>query len=215
MSSFKRARTKEQFEERKEKIVSIAMDLYDKDGYGAVNFSTISKLTNFTRPAIYSYFKNPDDILIYVLGKDFCSLNRYLEDKLESTDSLGVAEFTDVIYNGIISYPRMLKMLSINYSIIELGCTEDELITFKSYIMRTFELLGLYVSKFFSHVSEEQKVDFEFLIFTFISSVYIITHPSERQTKAIKRNNDTFTVPAFEHLCKEGIKAIVKTLAKK
>ncbi len=214
MSAFKRARTKEKIEERKEKIVSIALSLYDKGGYSAVTFSSISQLTNFTRPAIYSYFKNPDDILLYGLGKDFYSLNKYLEGKLEASDYLSINDFVDVIYEGFIAYPRLLKMLSINYSIIEIGSTKSELVSFKSHIMRTFEIFDLYVRKFFTYVNKERRVDFSFMIFSFLSSVYTLTNPSLKQIEAIRENNEHFRVPSFEHLCYEGIKTIVKSLEK-
>jgi len=213
--TFKRARTQEQFQERKDRIVSIALDLYDRDGYAAVTFSTISKITSITRPALYSYFKNPDDILLYALGRDFIELNGYLESELDRHATIDESSFAEILYKGISASPRMLKMLSINYAVIEIGSSDEKLIEFKSYIMKTFDILGKYVEKFFPHVNEQRKVNFEFIIFSFISSVYILTHPSEKQIMAIAKNSTSFKVPSYEDLCYEGLLDIITALNKR
>lgn len=210
--TFKRARTKEQFAERKERIVEIALKLYDESGYAAVSFSTISNLTSFTRPAIYSYFKSPDDVLLYALGREFSQINEVLARRLDEFSALTADEFAKLLHESFVAHPRLLKMLSINYSIIENGCTDEDLAAFKSVIMQTFSLIGSYVEKFFENVTEEKKTDFEFMVMTYMASVYTLTHPSAKQTVAIKVNNDSFKVPEFEHLCLEGLKAFTRSL---
>ncbi len=210
--TFKRARSKEQVEERTMKIVASALLLYDRDGYQAVTFKDISELTGITRPAIYSYFKNPDEILLCALGHDFDALNSGLGFEYERHNTLDDQEFAKILYDEFIKYPRMLKMLAINYSVIEVGASDEALFIFKSKIMQTFRLLGQYLEKFFMHITKARREDFCFIFFSFLSSVYILTHPSAKQSIAIKRNDSTFNVPSFEHLFFEGIRMITRSL---
>ena len=102
MVPFKRARSPEQILLRKDKIVKCALHIYDRKGYSEVNFCALSKLTELSRPAIYAYFKNTDDILLYGLGQDVDDLNNYLDNKFRSCRSLDNEGFTKILHEGFI-----------------------------------------------------------------------------------------------------------------
>lgn len=210
--SYQRARTPAQVAQRKEQIAGIALEIYDTQGYQAVTFSAIAAQSNLTRPALYTYFENTDDILLHALGLEFEEVNLQLETSLKQRGSLTTAELAQLINEALAPHPRLLKMLSLNYSVIENGSSAQQLCAFKAKIMRTFSLLGQYVEQFFPGVDETRKVEFEFIVFSFISSVYILTHPSPKQLQAIAANDAAFTVPPFERLCLQGLMAITRAL---
>ncbi len=210
--TFKRARTVEQVQARKDKIVKSALTIYDKQGYGAVNFAAVAKISGLSRPAIYSYFKNTNDILLYALSQDFIGINEYLEQKLKDTSTLDVDGFTQILYEGIMAHPRMLKMISLNYAVMENGSTDESLSSYKANILKTIALIHKFIDRFFSPISKEKRQDFLFMFFSFVLSVYVLTHPSKKQLNAIEKNDPEFKFPEFEHLSYEGLKAAVKML---
>ena len=212
--SFLRARTKEQVAQRKKQILEAAARLYDLGGYAEVNFSKISELTSLTRPAIYSYFKTPDDILLSVLGRDFELLNEALERQLTEHTSLSGDDFAVLLFENLKDQQRMLKMLSLNYSLIELQSTLSCLVEFKRHIMRTFRLISAYLEKFFPQLKEKERTNFGFILFSYLSSVYTLTNPSDKQLKAIALNDASFTVPNFTALFLTGLKVICQALNK-
>ncbi len=210
--SFIRARTSEQILKRKEKIVESALSIYDKNGYGAVNFTAIAKSSGLSRPAIYSYFKNTNDILLYALSQDFININQYLEKSLKETEHLTIEEFTKILYKCLMDHPRMLKMISLNYAVMENGSTDESLFAYKSHIIKTIALINKFIDRFFSSVTKEKRQDFLFMFFSFVLSVYVLTHPSQKQLNALEKNDPNFTFPEISHLSYEGLKAIVKML---
>ena len=54
--TFRRAHGAKQKQERIRQIVDAAAEIYDKDGYDAVTFSSVGRKVNFNRANIYHYF---------------------------------------------------------------------------------------------------------------------------------------------------------------
>ncbi|MCR5085354.1 MAG: TetR/AcrR family transcriptional regulator [Succinivibrionaceae bacterium] len=210
--AFKRARTEEQVAERRERIVEIALSIYDRDGYSAVTFSAISRRAGLTRPALYGYFRNPNDILVHALGRDFGEIDRYLRERVAGLVSLDTAGLALIIHDALMAHPRMLKMLSLNYSVLENGCTEAALTAYKGQVLGAIATFNQILDRFFPHSAGTGRVDLEFVLFTFITSVYILTHPSDKQLRAIHANDPSFAFPGFEHLCEVGLRTILASL---
>ena len=54
-------------QERKEKILRTALDVFAKEGYHNSNLSLIAEETGISRPTIYQYFKDKDEIYYYAV----------------------------------------------------------------------------------------------------------------------------------------------------
>lgn len=212
--AFIRARTPEQILMRKDKIVDSTLMIYDSIGYGGVNFSAIAKQSGLSRPSIYSYFKNTNDILLYALGSDFDELNAYLEQELSKHQELDCEGFTKILHSGFMAHPRMLKMLSLNYTVMENGASYEALVDYKARTIRTFSLIIRFIDRFFPPRSKEQTRDFVFMLFSFMLSVYVLTTQTDKQLKAVSQCDERLEFPECSHLSYEGLKAIVATLEK-
>ncbi len=212
--SYQRARSKEQIRERKDEIAAIALDIYDREGYSAVTFSAIARQSHLTRPAIYGYFRKTDDILVYALSKDFQAINADLAAQLAACSALDAEGFTEILHAVLMAHPRMLKMVSLHYAVMENGASDAALKAYKSDILKTIALLDAFIDRFFAPITPQKRLDFKFMFFSFVLSVYVLTHPSAKQMQAIKSNDPAFEFPGFEHLAHEGLKAVVATLEK-
>ena len=58
-----RARTQEQFDERKKEIIEAMDSLYLKKSLNEIYLKDISELTHISRTAIYFYYKSKEEIL--------------------------------------------------------------------------------------------------------------------------------------------------------
>ncbi len=54
-------------EERKEKILKTALDVFAKEGYRDSNLSLIAEECGLSRPTIYQYFRDKDEIFYYAV----------------------------------------------------------------------------------------------------------------------------------------------------
>ncbi len=90
-------RTKKQFEEiresRKEQIMSSALELFAKEGYGHVSISTLAKHAGISKGLMYNYFESKEQLLNEVLNN---GINEILElfdpnhDGIISSDEVGL-----------------------------------------------------------------------------------------------------------------------------
>ena len=61
---FKRARKKEQIENRRQEILCAAEQLFNHGGLDDVTFSHIAKQVSFTRQTIYTYYQTREEVLV-------------------------------------------------------------------------------------------------------------------------------------------------------
>lgn len=54
-------------EERKEKILKTALEVFARDGYRDANLSVIAEQCGLSRPTLYQYFKDKDEIFYYAV----------------------------------------------------------------------------------------------------------------------------------------------------
>ncbi len=208
---FKRARSEEQVDIRKRQIIDAAFEIYQKDGYEAVIFSEIAKKTSFTRPAIYSYYKTRDDILMDIVGDLFHAFNEDLQDKLEGVTELTQESLIEILYELVLQHEELIKMVPENYSCIEYGCTDIKLQEAKVIIMKTFEILEGIATQYFG-ASKEKANLFAFSFFITIMGVYPISHPSIKQQKAIDANNPNFVIPDYNQLLRFNLEIVTDGL---
>ena len=71
-------RTKQQFEgiriTTREKILSVALELFAKKGYHAASISQIAKKAKISKGLMYNYFKNKEKLLEEIIQEGFNSL---------------------------------------------------------------------------------------------------------------------------------------------
>ncbi|MEW6774758.1 MAG: TetR/AcrR family transcriptional regulator [Bdellovibrionota bacterium] len=74
-----RARSKEAKEETRERILKAAIALYAEMGYEKFSVRKLAERTGYTPRALYSYYKNKDEIVAAVAQDGFEKLARYLD----------------------------------------------------------------------------------------------------------------------------------------
>ncbi len=209
---FQRARTASQVADRQQEILNVGRCLYEKGGLDAVTFTAISEMTSFTRPAIYSYYKNRDDILLDILRIEVSEVNTAILDKLKSCDTLDTEDLALIMYDELSKHCLMLKMLSVNYSCIEYGCTMESLINFKRPFMESIKKIEVELKRLYPHACDERIRNFKYIYHAFVSSIYPVTHLTEKQKKAVNEIDPDYVPGSYESVCKEGLRLITSSL---
>ena len=62
--------TPEQQEERREEIISVAMQLIEKNGFQKTSMREIAILANMGKSSLYDFFKTKDEIVVYAVEKE-------------------------------------------------------------------------------------------------------------------------------------------------
>lgn len=85
-------------EEMRDTIVSAAQELFLTEGYAETSIRRIAEKIEYTPGAIYSYFKDKDEILYEIHKRGFAKLAEYLRPALELTDPLDKLHETGRLY---------------------------------------------------------------------------------------------------------------------
>ena len=62
--------TPEQQEKRREEIISVALQLIEKNGFQKTSMREIAILANMGKSSLYDFFKTKDEIVVYAVEKE-------------------------------------------------------------------------------------------------------------------------------------------------
>ncbi|WEE35625.1 TetR/AcrR family transcriptional regulator [Lactiplantibacillus paraplantarum] len=205
--SFERARAKDQIDQRKDVILSAANELYNKGSYPNVTFAKLSQKISLSRPAIYKYFKKPEEILMELLRREIIVFEQSLNAKNSSTPE----DFTNELTKYLLHHDSLLKLFSITYTVIEPALDLNHLILLKQEIFSLMLILKGKLQLINSNITEEKINTFQYSVLTFVAAVYPISHGKQEQYVAMEMISQDFIKPNYPSLIEQNIKSFVST----
>jgi len=202
--TFKRARTDAQIEERRKEILAACAQLFDNGDIDDVHFKAIGEKTSFGRSTIYKYYTTKEEILLDLLLEDVKVWTKYVSAFTEKHETLSKEDFCLELTKTYVNNDRMLKLMSILYSIIEKNCSLEKLAEFKSNLTGFTDPLYLSIHKYFPEADEEAIQTFIYTSSNYILGLYPTTHISEKQKQAIILSGFDYKAMDFEDMCCKG-----------
>ena len=101
-------RTKQQFKEirktSREKILSVALELFARKGYHATSVSQIAKKAKISKGLMYNYFTNKEKLLDEIIQEGFNSLTELEYEAKRGVDpEVQLEEFIDAVLGNLYS----------------------------------------------------------------------------------------------------------------
>lgn len=209
---FKRARNDEQVANRQEEIINACCSIYANGNYDSITFGKISEITSISRPSIYNYYITREEILLDVLEKEYFTWYENLKNNFNENIRLNKKDLCELLAKSFISCDIFLRLLSIQYSIIEKNCSFEKLTQFKMNIQPILNSVENIIAKTFPKTNSNKRNNFICLLFSVVSSLYEMSTPSEIQLKASKIANREYKSIDFETLCYETINLLCAIL---
>lgn len=209
---FKRARTVEQIEDRRREIINVCAELFDGGDIDDVHFKAISERTSFGRSTIYKYYSTKEEILLDLLLLDVIGWIEDVNAFTDAHDALSKEDFCKVFTGAYVKNDRLLRLMSILYSIIEKNCSLEKLTEFKKSLVGFMEPIFLCVKKFFPNSSDEAIQTFISTSSSYILGLYPESHISDKQKKAFELSGFSFERPGFEEMCYRGFLILASVL---
>lgn len=209
---FKRARTDAQIEERRKEILIACAELFDNGNIDDIHFKAIGEKTSFARSSIYKYYTTKEEILLDLLLKDVMAWTDDIIRFTEKYETLTKEEFCRELTNTYVNNERLLKLMSILYSVLEKNCSFEKLTEFKRSLMGFREPLLQSIQKFFPTSDEESIQTFVYTSSSYILGLYPSTHLSEKQKQAIEHSGFEYEVIDFEEMCYKGFLLLASAL---
>ncbi|MCK8607156.1 TetR/AcrR family transcriptional regulator [Apilactobacillus ozensis] len=186
-----------------------AKSILNEQSFRKVNFSSISKKTKLSRSAIYQYYKNPEEILANILMVEFKDLN----EQLTKNSPKNVNEMCDKLFQYIKNRRLLLKLLSLNFSIIEDNLSDKIFLNLKDSIFTFLAIVKKMLVQINPNLKNSQISYVQYSLLTTLSSIYPITHDDGNHLAMIRKVDATFIKPDYKELLEANIKNILSTIA--
>jgi len=209
---FKRARNDEQIANRQDEIINACFSLYSNGKYDDITFGKISEMTSISRPSIYNYYITKEEILLDVLEKEYLKWYENLKNNFNENLRLTKKDLSDLLINSFNDCNIFLRLLAIQYSIIEKSCSFEKLTQFKMNTQTILNSLDTVVCKTFPRSTPHDRSTFISALFSSIGNLYELCNSSDTQIKAMKIANREYQLPNFKDLSTLYIETLILNL---
>jgi len=130
----------------KQRLLRAALDLFTERGYAATSVREIVDAAGVTKPVLYYYFKNKEDIYLELFREPFVNFSKVLEDAYNEKGSVRerIVRLFDLIFELFVS---RLKEARLMYSIYYGPPQGAPFFDFDSFHLKMREVIGLIVRK--------------------------------------------------------------------
>ncbi|MBW1605873.1 TetR/AcrR family transcriptional regulator [Lactobacillus sp. Sy-1] len=185
-----------------------AKQIIEKESFKSVTFSNIAKLTKLSRPSIYKYYQFPEEILSNILEIEFSAFN----DELAALKPTTLAELQTALVSNILKRDLMMKLLAINFSIIEDNIREEPFLAFKQQIFRFMNIIETQIKLVTTTMKHSEIERIKYSLLTMMAAIYPVTHDDGNHVALMQNTNPQFYKPDYEELLTENIAQIFKVL---
>ena len=205
---WKRARTKEQKEQRISGVMDAAARLYERQGFEGITFASIAEEAGFTRSNLYKYFSSKEEIFLKFLEQDMVRWRQDLVMALQEWKVYSVGEFASVWVKVQGRHGRMLHLISILYDQLEKSSSLESLIDFNTMTKEELKILSELICDLFPSLHVEDAVKFLNMYLAASIGFYKMTNLSEVQQEVLaltefqhlKMDYDAYFQQAVEYL---------------
>lgn len=192
----KRACNEDQIAIRKKEIVGVVNKMFDRMDYQDISMKTISEHISIARSSLYCYYNTKEEIMLDILQDEYLTwLNDLIvcfNNQYESSEKLAI-EISNIYFKHL----RLLKIVSIYLTEIEMHCNIDKLIKFKAHFVDVLPKLVGSIESQFPNSSHQDVINLFNALMMLAHSLYPMIKPSSNQYKAMKKvgmdtNDDGF-----------------------
>jgi AcrR family transcriptional regulator len=172
-------------EKRRDEILDACDELYTRTSFHDVTIKDISLHTSFSRPSIYNYFQNIEEIFLGLLQREQECWTDDLK-KILQHDSLTHEELASEIAHTLEPRQTMLRIQATNLHEIEDSSRLERLIEFKRSFREATDTLDEILRKFVPEMADGERMYFMFSFMPFLLGVYPYLKPTEKQCRAME-----------------------------
>lgn len=189
MKPFKRARTDEQFEYRRAEILRACEKIYREDGYAGVTMMALSELTSLTRPTLYNYYANPQEVMLDLIGNRLAVVTEDLRETFRGVEVTSVDEFTDAM-TGITMRSETLYIMMPNIRLIQAGAGAESVEEFEGRVKEFVDAMREITDRLFPDAPEGAFHDFMENTAVNMIGLYPYTHPPKSASWSVSHEFD-------------------------
>ena len=146
--SFQRARQAQQIEQRRQSILTVAVDLFQRNGLDNVSLNDIACGVRLAKSNIYRYFETREHIYLVVLQRLAAEFEQriYAElGKLKGTPT--VSKVAQALVKAYLSSPEYGELITVVNSVLEKRLTPELVVNFRTVFLERRKRLASALAK--------------------------------------------------------------------
>lgn len=172
--------------QRPDEIIAACRKLYETMSFKEITLSDISRETSFSRPSIYNYFQTKEEIFLAIMEQEHRLWADDLRSMIANSSSMTADSFARQLSASVARREVLLKILCMNLYDIEEHSRLERLVSFKKQYFISVGLLKEAAAKFFPSLSLKEQDSFVLSFLLCMSGVYPYSHPTDKQSQAMK-----------------------------
>ena len=193
---------------RREEIIQSARTLYETMPYWQITFRDVAQGITFGRSSIYNYFHTKEEIFLGVLQKEYELWNADIQTILTMDQPLDIDGYAKVLAKTIAKREIMLKLLAMNIYELENHSRKENLVEFKVAYGATIDSIGKTLTRYFPNMSENDHVQFIYLLYPYLMGVYNYTHVEPYQKEAM----DSVGIQHYDFTTEALVESLIKRI---
>ncbi len=180
-----RARSDQQIEQRIQEILDATARLYETNRFEDITFAMIAKEASFTRSNLYRYFQTKEDVFLELLKHD---IENWRKDVQENFNVSGVSsrEAAECWVDIELNHARMVKLLTILFTLLEANASLDALIAFKQKLIEEIGQVAQFLSAALPFPSLAAASEFVFAQSSLMIGTCPMLHLTPKQVEAMR-----------------------------
>lgn len=211
--NWKRARTDERKNERKEAIYEAAYTLFKTKGYDKVSFNGIASEAGFTKSNMYRYFSSKEEIFLNVFASLFEQwFDNYCARLQKCKENESVDNFTKAWVSSFSEHPKLMDLMPILFSSLEKNSSYEQLQAFKRLSKNLLYRITLEIGRIYPSVQGEKAFRFLNLGYAATVNSWTANTQSEALKKLYQEEEFRDLKPNFEYDLSESITIVIRGL---
>ncbi|MCK6261776.1 TetR/AcrR family transcriptional regulator [Vibrio sp. ZSDE26] len=211
--NWKRARTDDKKNERKEAIFHAAFTLFKQKGYDNVSFNGIANEAGFTKSNMYRYFSSKEEIFLNIFAELF---EGWFTDCCEELHRLGenpsIADFSKSWVKVIKNHPQFMDLTPLLFIALEKNSSYEQLLEFKTLSKDLLFRLSTEISNVYPEFQGEKSFQFLNLSFATMSNSWAAKSQNDALLKIYQQEEFMMMKPNFEPDLIAALEIILKGL---
>jgi len=213
-STYLRARSAEQKEERRRHLLNTAKALlHEVPDVHDMGINELARCAQMTKSNVYRYFESSEAVLLTVLAEEFMMWRTELRTVLEqgATERGTIEHIAQAFSATLIARPLMCRLISVFPSILELNISMDRMIEFKLGLQSVRKETALDFHRCMPSVSHETFEKFIHQALPFLIGLWPLSHPGKISAEVMARPNLADLHYDFQEELEEGLLMLLRS----
>ncbi len=189
MAVLKRAISEKDKLKRKEKILKIARELFEKNDGTLPTISEIAQKAGLAKGSVYLYFKTKNEIFLSLYTNQIRLWHDSVAKALENQkEGITVSDYAKLTTRYIINNPLMLQMWGIVNGFFDGNTDEKMFMDFKTQLAELVGVQGRLSCRLFADLSMEHWVKVHLQIFALIFGLWQVYYSPNQMKKFVRES---------------------------